>query len=388
MKKKLLAFALALTMCLGSGMTANAAMIVKNNMSALNTLNTINKNTSSETSLHKEIMKKYKITYTPEALEALRQVFKPERYAIAYPDVAKAFGNDSEALWNHFVIFGLNEGRSDINSDFNVFAYSSAYPDLQKAFGDDLLAYYVHYVNFGIKENRKYTTIDATTKAGFTVSGMNGQILASPRLIVPSSADNSSVSNILSSLTLPSSAAPTPVPTPAPTPEPTTPEPEVPCNHEFDGRKQITGTTMHGPVCVLCGYINEEQAESCIADHYTADDSSRKEICGACGGVIKEESHLYTYTTETAEGGVRIHKGTCSVCGHTMDGACVFDPDGICEICGQPRTHEYTVGQSLDESYHQLVCKFCGHTEKEEHQIGESADSQKYCTACGYSLNE
>ena len=205
-------------------------------------------------------MKKYKITYTPEALEALRQVFKPERYAIAYPDVAKAFGNDSEALWNHFVIFGLNEGRSDINSDFNVFAYSSAYPDLQKAFGDDLLAYYVHYVNFGIKENRKYTTIDATTKAGFTVSGMNGQILASPRLIVPSSADNSSVSNIPSSLTLPSSAAPTPVPTPAPTPEPTTPEPEVPCNHEFDGRKQITGTTMHGPVCVLCGYINEEQA--------------------------------------------------------------------------------------------------------------------------------
>lgn len=133
-------------------MTANAAMIVKNNMSALNTLNTINKNTSSETSLHKEIMKKYKITYTPEALEALRQVFKPERYAIAYPDVAKAFGNDSEALWNHFVIFGLNEGRSDINSDFNVFAYSSAYPDLQKAFGDDLLAYYVHYVNFGSKK--------------------------------------------------------------------------------------------------------------------------------------------------------------------------------------------------------------------------------------------
>ena len=333
-------------------------------------------------------MKKYKITYTPEALEALRQVFKPERYAIAYPDVAKAFGNDSEALWNHFVIFGLNEGRSDINSDFNVFAYSSAYPDLQKAFGDDLLAYYVHYVNFGIKENRKYTTIDATTKAGFTVSGMNGQILASPRLIVPSSVDNSSVSNILSSLTLPSSAAPTPVPTPAPTPEPTTPEPEIPCNHEFDGRKQITGTTMHDPVCVLCGYINEEQAESCTADHYTADDSSHKEICGACGGVIKEESHLYTYTTETAEGGVRIHKGTCSVCGHTMDGACVFDPDGICEICGQSCTHEYTVGQSLDESYPQLVCKFCGHTEKEEHQIGESADSQKYCTACGYSLNE
>lgn len=86
-------------------MTANAAMIVKNNMSALNTLNTINKNTSSETSLHKEIMKKYKITYTPEALEALRQVFKPERYAIAYPDVAKAFGNELRSALEPFCYF-------------------------------------------------------------------------------------------------------------------------------------------------------------------------------------------------------------------------------------------------------------------------------------------
>lgn len=66
---------------------------------------------------------------------------------------------------------------------------------------------------------------------------------------------------------------------------------------------------MHGPVCVLCGYINEEQAESCTADHYTADDSSHKEICGAYGGVIKEESHLYTYTTETAEDGVADSQG-------------------------------------------------------------------------------
>ena len=111
------------------------------------------------------------------------------------------------------------------------------------------------------------------------------------------------------------------------------------------------------------GYINEEQAESCTFDHYTADDSSHKEICGACGGVIKEESHLYTYTTETTE-------------------------DGVCKICGQPCTHEYTVGQSLDESYHQLVCKFCGHTEQAEHHIVESEDSVKYCADCGYSLNE
>ena len=70
-----------------------------------------------------------------------------------------------------FVIFGLNEGRSDINSDFNVFCIQFRLSGSAKAFGDDLLAYYVHYVNFGgIKENRKYTTIDATTKAGFLQS--------------------------------------------------------------------------------------------------------------------------------------------------------------------------------------------------------------------------
>lgn len=85
-------------------------------------------------------------------------------YAKAYPDVAKAYGNDREALWNHYITHGLKEGRTQINPAFNVFAYISAYPDLQNAFGDDLVAYYVHYANYGINENRKLTTIDAVTK--------------------------------------------------------------------------------------------------------------------------------------------------------------------------------------------------------------------------------
>lgn len=42
MKKKILALVLALTMCFGTTMTANAAMIVKNDMGALTTANTIN----------------------------------------------------------------------------------------------------------------------------------------------------------------------------------------------------------------------------------------------------------------------------------------------------------------------------------------------------------
>lgn len=46
MKKRILALALALTMCFGTTMTTNAAMIVKNNMGALNTSNILDKNKS------------------------------------------------------------------------------------------------------------------------------------------------------------------------------------------------------------------------------------------------------------------------------------------------------------------------------------------------------
>lgn len=181
MRKRILALVLALTVSLCPVMTADAAMIVKNNMGALYTSNILDKN---KTEIPKDSLQKiaagYKINYSAEDLEALKKIFDVNIYAMAYPDVAKAYGNDREALWNHYITHGLKEGRTQINPAFNVFAYISAYPDLQNAFGDDLVAYYVHYANYGINENRKLTTIDAVTKAGITVSGMNGQVIAKP----------------------------------------------------------------------------------------------------------------------------------------------------------------------------------------------------------------
>ena len=181
MRKRILALVLALTVSLCPVMTADAAMIVKNNMGALYTSNILDKN---KTEIPKDSLQKiaagYKINYSAEDLEALKKIFDVNIYAKAYPDVAKAYGNDREALWNHYITHGLKEGRTQINPAFNVFAYISAYPDLQNAFGDDLVAYYVHYANYGINENRKLTTIDAVTKAGITVSGMNGQVIAKP----------------------------------------------------------------------------------------------------------------------------------------------------------------------------------------------------------------
>ena len=45
----------------------------------------------------------------PEELKPL--VFDPVYYGNRYPDVVKALGNDAEALYNHFLKYGLEEGR-------------------------------------------------------------------------------------------------------------------------------------------------------------------------------------------------------------------------------------------------------------------------------------
>ena len=40
----------------------------------------------------------------------LKDVFDEHYYADTYPDLKKAFGYDREALWKHFVTYGLSEG--------------------------------------------------------------------------------------------------------------------------------------------------------------------------------------------------------------------------------------------------------------------------------------
>lgn len=84
---------------------------------------------------------------------AYQAVFDAGYYYSAYPDVAAAFGNNQAALFNHFVNYGLKEGRS-CSADFNPQAYRANYADLQQAFGDDMAAYCRHYVSYGKAEGR------------------------------------------------------------------------------------------------------------------------------------------------------------------------------------------------------------------------------------------
>lgn len=80
-------------------------------------------------------------------------VFDAEFYRNTYPDVEAAFGDDEQALFNHFMMFGLKEGR--IGSPIlNIAMYRSMYPDLDAAFGDNWDLYVLHYFRYGIAEGR------------------------------------------------------------------------------------------------------------------------------------------------------------------------------------------------------------------------------------------
>lgn len=81
-------------------------------------------------------------------------VFNADYYYNAYADLRAAIGYDSEALLQHFVTYGMQEGRRG-NAEFDVKAYMDNNADLIQAFGpSDYTSYYLHYINYGKREGR------------------------------------------------------------------------------------------------------------------------------------------------------------------------------------------------------------------------------------------
>ena len=206
MKKKFLIVSLATMLCLVSLTTVNAAP-AESPAPAV-----------------------YTTAATPTDFALMKQLFNAEEYAEMYPDVVAALGTGEDALWEHFVTHGLSEGRA-LSKRFNVFAYIAAYKDLRDAFGNDLVAYYVHYVNHGLQEKRELITIDKVIAAGFSITGIRGQLIAEPPV---ADNDSSEPASVPVSTPAPTSApAPTATPAPTSTPTPTatptaTPAPEPP----------------------------------------------------------------------------------------------------------------------------------------------------------------
>ena len=78
------------------------------------------------------------------------------RYADDYADLKAAFGYDAKALYNHFITYGIKENRGNysIYDSFDYMRYANDYADLKAAFGYDAKSLYQHYITYGIKEGR------------------------------------------------------------------------------------------------------------------------------------------------------------------------------------------------------------------------------------------
>ena len=85
-------------------------------------------------------------------------VYDYDYYVTSNPDIKAAFGTDKAATLQHFVNYGMNEGRQ-AKSTFNVYSYAYKYSDLRRVYGNDLKKYYIHYINYGSKEGRVATGV-------------------------------------------------------------------------------------------------------------------------------------------------------------------------------------------------------------------------------------
>lgn len=81
------------------------------------------------------------------------RIFDRVFYKNKYQDLANAFGNDWAALKNHWLTYGMGEGRQAC-SNFDVKSYLDRYVDLKNAFGTNYRAGIDHYLNYGIREGR------------------------------------------------------------------------------------------------------------------------------------------------------------------------------------------------------------------------------------------
>ena len=90
--------------------------------------------------------------------------FDASYYASKYTDVAKVMGTSPAALESHYNTYGVKEGRfgsaadeakkSSLRTLFNAEYYAALYPDVVAVYGTDPEALYSHFITFGIKEGR------------------------------------------------------------------------------------------------------------------------------------------------------------------------------------------------------------------------------------------
>lgn len=110
--------------------------------------NTSDKNNSSNNNQNTTVNKSLpNIDITP-------YMFNYIYYADMNEDLKKAFGYNEEALKNHYLTFGIKEGRK-ASPIFDARYYLNKYSDLKKVFGNNYESAYYHFINSGISEGRQ-----------------------------------------------------------------------------------------------------------------------------------------------------------------------------------------------------------------------------------------
>ena len=80
-------------------------------------------------------------------------MFNAAYYANSYRDLKAAFGYDANRLYNHYVTYGIKEGRS-ASPIFNPIYYLNNNADLKRAFGNNYVLAYNHFIEYGCTEGR------------------------------------------------------------------------------------------------------------------------------------------------------------------------------------------------------------------------------------------
>ena len=89
--------------------------------------------------------------WIPDSVQNI--VFNASYYAAKYEDLKNAFGTDANKLYDHFLDYGVKEGRQ-ASAVFNVKTYVNDNADLKAAYGTDYKSAILHFAAFGVNEKR------------------------------------------------------------------------------------------------------------------------------------------------------------------------------------------------------------------------------------------
>ncbi|MBQ7920036.1 MAG: VanW family protein [Lachnospiraceae bacterium] len=104
--------------------------------------------------------------------------FDMDYYYNTNPDLQIAIGYDYDALYKHYLKYGLKEGRSG-SEEFNCKAYMNNYADLRAAFKNDYASYCLHYEQYGKAENRNASVQFEPDAITVTTTSTNHNVLGS-----------------------------------------------------------------------------------------------------------------------------------------------------------------------------------------------------------------